>query len=210
MANKMITVGGKRLQERPDEVEIKRMGDWRLVECTGYSTAGWTNLKLYLDRKAPKNVWRLGIRGGEAGRQHGVMGRSYDRDLLDQYVPGMTDWVIETVAGRSVPLPADDSMREDAPIPVRDDVRLFVVQAVAERQDGGAPWSIYPQTKAGQRYLPDAVVARFGLSIGKARKCVTALIKEGVITNGVVDRHRNLRGLRSVTGTIKISGGFNG
>jgi len=42
MVNRVIIVGGKRLQERPDEVEIKRMGDWRLVECTGYSTAGWT------------------------------------------------------------------------------------------------------------------------------------------------------------------------
>ena len=29
-----------------------------------------------------------------------------------------------------------------------------------------------------------------------------ALIKEGVITNGVVDKHRNLRGLRTVKGVV--------
>jgi len=202
MKNKMIVVGGKRLQERPDEVLIRQAGDWRLVECTDYSTGGWTNVKLYLDRKAQKNVWRLGVRSG-------VMGRSYDRDLLNRYVPGMCEWVEEQVAGRNVPLPADDSMRENAPMPVRDDVRLFVVLSVGERQNGGAPWSIYPQTKAGKRYLPDAIVSRFGVSINTARKSVMSMIKEGVIINGIVDRHKNLRGLRTVEGVIKISGGTN-
>jgi hypothetical protein len=191
MGYEMVKVGGSLLKVHSYEVTIRQAGDWRLVECTKYSKDGWKSLKLYLDRPAKKNVWRVGVKGT-------YMAGTSDSALLVEFYPAMRDWVVAQVNGKDVPLPADDGGAPEA-IYVPPKVRDFVVESILERMLAvRPPLSHKAQTKKLGRYIVDMIADEFEVSPAKAKAYVSALIDRGVIEFAMIDKHNRISGLRLV------------
>jgi hypothetical protein len=191
MDYELVKVGGATLKVHAHEVTIRQAGDWRLVECTAYSKDGWKSLKLYLDRPAKKNVWRLGVKGE-------YMAGTSDSVLLVEFYPEMREWVVAQANGREVCLPADDGAAPRA-IYIPPKVREFVVESILERKlSGMLPLSHKSQTKKLGRYIVDMIAEEFKVSAPKAKSYVTALIDCGVIEFAMIDTHKRISGLRLV------------
>ena len=184
-----VRVGRKMRSINRDEIEIGRHGDWRLVECADYSRDGWRSLKLYLDRKAKKNVWRLGVND-----KH--MGRSYDAGLLHAYYPGIREWVVAVAAGEDAAFPENDFEDRGGIFPVGEEARRFIVETVAEKQGGDFPWSSNPQTAKRGRYIVPAIQIGLGTSKHKAKLYLDALLRDGTIECVMVNKKTRKKGLR--------------
>lgn len=191
MVYEMVKIGGVALKVHDHEVTIRQAGDWRLVECTKHSRDGWRSLKLYLDRPARKNVWRLGVKGT-------YMAATSDGALLLEFYPAMRDWVVAQANGKDAPLPAEAGAAQKA-ISVPDRVKQFVIDSIAERRVNGlSPLSHKSQTKRLGRYVVDMVAAEFNFSAAKAKAFVLAMIEDGVIEFAMIDKHKRVSGLRLV------------
>jgi hypothetical protein len=191
MEYQVVKVGGVPLMVHSHEVTIRKAGDWRLVECTKHSRDGWKSLKLYLDRPAKKNVWRLGVKGT-------YMAGTSDSALLVEFYPAMRDWVVAQANGKDVSLPADDGAAPEA-IYVPPKVRDFVVESILERKVNDlSPLSHKAQTKKLGRYIVDMIAEEFEVSPAKAKAYVSALIDRGVIEFAMIDKHNRISGLRLV------------
>ena len=191
MEYEMMRVGGALLRVHSHEVTIRQAGDWRLVECTKHSRDGWTSLKLYLDRPAKKNVWRLGVKGD-------YMAGTSDSALLMEFYPAMRGWVVSQANGSDVPLP-EESVGAPKPISVPDKVRDFVVNSIlARRLNALSPLSHKAQTKTLGRYVVDMIADEFGVPPARAKAYVNALIDGGVIEFAMIDKHNRVSGLRLV------------
>jgi hypothetical protein len=84
-------IGGRRFVRRETDVVIARKGKWLLVNVADWGAHGWISTQLYLDDPdAPKRMWQIGVKDGVAARNVSVR-------LLEQYHPGMLDWVIKRV-----------------------------------------------------------------------------------------------------------------
>ena len=84
-------VGGVRMSRRANDVIIAEKGKWLLVHVVDWSKHGWISTQLYLDaKKAPKRMWQIGVKDGVAARNRSAR-------LLEDYHPGMLEWVIEQV-----------------------------------------------------------------------------------------------------------------
>lgn len=77
--------GGKNFLITPGQMLVQQDGPWHLVVVPDWQREGWHNFKLYLDAKAPKNLFNLSING------QGVF-RRRDALLLEEYHPGRLDW----------------------------------------------------------------------------------------------------------------------
>jgi len=187
MEGQKARVGGRTLKLNVDEVELAAEGDWRLVECQSYSDGEWTSLKLYLDRPAIKNVWRLGL-----SNEHRA--KTKDGFLLQRFYPSMWDWVAAHVNGRGGPLPADQIEAAETVVPPR--INNFVIEKIEERGGDMAPLSHKPQTAKLGRYIVGMVADEFKISELEAKIYVNAMISQGVIEFVMTDRHRRVSGLR--------------
>jgi hypothetical protein len=191
MEYEMVRVGGALLRVHSHEVTIRQAGDWRLVECTAYSKDGWTSLKLYLDRPAKKNVWRLGVKGD-------YMAGTSDSALLVEFYPAMRGWVVSQANGSDVPLPEEDGAAPK-PISVPGKVRDFVVGGILDRMLAlRPPLSHKAQTKKMGRYVVDMIAQEFRVPPARAKAYVNALIDSGVIEFAMIDKHNRVSGLRLV------------
>lgn len=66
---------------------ISQDGHWHLVLVPEWTRDGWLSFKLYLNRKAKKNLWHIGVKDGQAAKSR----ESY---ALSVQHPGRLDWVI--------------------------------------------------------------------------------------------------------------------
>jgi hypothetical protein len=198
MEYKTECVGGVPLRVHALEVTIRQSGDWRLVECTKHSRDGWISLKLYLDRAANKNVWRLGVKKE-------YLARSHDGHLLDTFYPSMRDWVVAQANGRDVPLPENDQELVGVRIPLPDKVRAFVVESILERQSSERPpLSNKAQTRKFGRYIVDIIASECNVSVPKAKYHVDTMIEQGIIEFAMIDKHKRISGLRVVKGASNV------
>ena len=192
MEYEMVKVGNASLRVHSHEVTIRQAGDWRLVECTKHSRDGWTSLKLYLDRRANKNVWRLGVKGD-------YLARSHDSMLLVTFYPGMRDWVVAQANGKDVSLPANDRELIGVRIPVPEKVKEFVIEAILDRYySNNLPLSNKSQTRKFGRYIVDILSEQLNISAPKAKYHVDTLIMDGIIEFAMIDKHKRISGLRLV------------
>jgi len=187
MEGQKIRVGGRTLKQNVDELELAAEGDWRLVGCQSYSDGEWTSLKLYLDRPAIKNVWRLGL-----SVEHRA--KTKDGFLLQRFYPSMWDWVVAHVNGRKVPLPHDQSEPKDIVIPHK--INNFVIEKILERGEDMAPLSHKPQTAQLGRYIVGMIAQEFNIGELEAKIYVNAMISQGVIEFVMTDKHKRISGLR--------------
>jgi len=186
-----VRVGGALLRMHTHEVTIRQAGDWRLVECTKHSRDGWKSLKLYLDRPAKKNVWRLGVKGT-------YMAGTSDSALLVEFYPAMRGWVVSQANGIDVALP-EEGVGAPAPVCVPDGVRDFVVGGILERRLAARPpLSHKAQTRTLGRYVVDMIAQEFKVPPARAKAYVNALIDNGVIEFAMIDKHNRISGLRLV------------
>ncbi len=87
--DRVRVVGGRKLLVRPDEVPVASNARWLVVEVTGWARPPWRSYKVILRRKAKKNLFQLGVNHGERR-----LSRCYGKKMLDQYHPGISDWVL--------------------------------------------------------------------------------------------------------------------
>ena len=184
-----VKIGKKVLIVNFDEVTISEHNDWRLVECTSYSQNDWRSLKLYLDRKARKNVWRLGVKDGQ-------MARLYDAGLLEAFYPDVLEWVALQASGIDAPFPENDQEDRDGAFPVSDRVRSFIVETVAAKQASVLPWSHKAQTLKSGRYIIPEITSGLGISQNKAKLFVESLLRDGTLTYVMINKNTRLHGLR--------------
>ena len=192
MEYREVLVGGTWLRVHPFEVTIKEAGDWQLVESTKHSSAEWKSLKLYLHRRAKKNVWRLGVKGD-------YLARSHDGHLLATFYPDMQDWVVDQANGRDTPLPANDKELTGVRLPVPEKIKEFVIESILDRYfSESLPLSNKAQTRKHGRYIVDMIAQNFKLSGPKAKYHVDTLIIDKVIEFTMIDKHKRISGLRIV------------
>ena len=187
MDGQKLKFGGRELKVNADEAELAAGGNWRLVECTSYSGGGWKSLKLYLDRPAIKNVWRLGLSGEHRAK-------TKDGFLLQRFYPSMWDWVVANANGRAAPLPDDQA--EERPVVVPHKVNNFVIDKIAERGDDREPLSHKPQTAQRGRYIVHMIAEEFNIGELEAKIYVNEMIRQGTIDFVMTDKHRRISGLR--------------
>lgn len=192
-------IGKRRLIVNFDEVEVASHGPWKVVECTKYSKDGWKTIKLYLDRPARKNVWRLGFKGAHASRSH-------DGGLLTAFYPDVFEWVRAVVSGEEAIFPDDDSEKVNGIFPVSTRVREVILRTFDEREGQSIPWSDRAQTKHSGRYIIPVLAQRLNTHPKKAKLFLEAMIRGGEIERFVVSKKTRLAGLR----TVKHSGVANG
>jgi len=84
-------VGGVKLTRRSSERMIARDGDWILIEVAEWSKGGWTSCQLYLDRKAKKNMWQVGVKNGRSAKNRSVK-------LLEEHHPDRLQWVLDVLS----------------------------------------------------------------------------------------------------------------
>ena len=183
----IVKFGKRPLKVNPDEVEIVAAGDWRLVECTKYSSPPWKSLKLYLNRAAAKNVWRLGLSGTHRAK-------TKDGFLLQQFYPPMWDWITAHANGRHMELP--EGSYDEATVFVPPKIYNFVVEAVERRDPARPPLSHKAQTRSQGRYIIDMVAAEFGVSELVAKIYLKAMLNQGVLQFVMFSKHKRLSGLR--------------
>jgi len=184
-------VGKRRLIVNYDEVEIVSYGPWRVVECTKYAKDGWKSIKVYLDRPARKNVWRLGFKGSYASRSH-------DGGLFTAYYPDVYEWVKGVVSGEGAAFPEDDSEQVEGIFPVSERVRSVILKTVEARQDHEYPWSNAPQTKKLRRYIIPGLAKELNINPKKAKLFLDAMIRSGEIEVFIVNTNTRVKGLRVV------------
>lgn len=184
-----VKIGKKVLIVNYDEVTIATHGDWRLVECTSYSQDDWKSLKLYLDRKARKNVWRLGVKGSQMARLH-------DAGLLEAFYPGVREWVAQQAIGIDAPFPENDQEDKGAAYPVPEKARAFIVETVAARQESMLPWSHKAQTTRMGRYIIPEIREGLKVSENKAKVFIESLLRDGTLAYVMVNKNTRLKGLR--------------
>lgn len=83
-----VRYGEKNFLVTPGQGLVAQDGPWHLVVVPDWERDGWHNFKLYLDEKAPKNLFNLSING------QGVYGRR-DAQILEEYFPGRLGWFEE-------------------------------------------------------------------------------------------------------------------
>ena len=187
MEGQKVRVGGRKLKQNVDELELAAEGDWRLVECQSYSEGEWTSLKLYLDRPAIKNVWRLGLSGEHRAK-------TKDGFLLQRFYPSMWDWVVANVNGNGAPLPEDQA--EERPVVVPHKINNFVIDKITERGEEKEPLSHKPQTAQRGRYIVHMIAEEFNIGELEAKIYVNEMIRQGTIDFVMTDKHKRISGLR--------------
>ena len=187
----MQRVGKRKLIVNRDEVEIASHGPWKVVECTAYSKDGWRSIKVYLNRPARKNVWRLGFKGAHSSRSH-------DAGIFTAYHPDVFEWVRCIVAGIEAVFPEDDSAKKDGIFPVPDSAREVIFRLVEQRQDGPNPWSSKAQTRKMGRYIIPQIMKALGITSDRSKLFVEAMVRGCEIEMFLVSKKTRVRGLRVV------------
>ncbi len=67
---------------------IAQDDQWHLVAVPSRDRPGWHNFKLYLNAKAPKNLFHIGISKGKIAQLR-------EAKALEEYYPGRQEWVLE-------------------------------------------------------------------------------------------------------------------
>jgi hypothetical protein len=191
MQSELVEIGSRKLKVNEDEVEIATAEEWRLVECTKYSTPPWRSLKLYLDRPAAKNVWRLSI-------NKNYRGKTKDGFLLEKFFPKIWPWVMAQANGKDVPFP--EGAGEEAAVVIPMKIFNFVVDALRSRDPDYRPLSHMPQTRSQGRYLVEMVAEEFGIDLLEAKIYISAMIEQGAIEFVMFNKHKRISGLRLVEG----------
>jgi len=187
----MQRVGKRKLIVNRDEVEIASHGPWTIVECTAYSKDGWRSIKVYLDRPARKNVWRLGFKGAHSSRSH-------DAGIFTAYHPDVFEWVRCIVAGIEAVFPEDDSAKKDGIFPVPDSAREVILRLVEQRQDEANPLSNKTQTRKMERYIIPKIMKSLGITSNRAKLFTEAMIRGREIEVFMVSKKTRIKGLRVV------------
>ena len=76
---------------REDEVSIVEDGPWEIVIVAGWCKDGWASCKVFYHQPAPKNLFQIGVKDGRAARNIGSR-------MLQEYHPGILQWVVEEVS----------------------------------------------------------------------------------------------------------------
>ena len=187
----MQRVGKRKLIVNRDEVEIASHGPWKVVECTAYSKDGWRSIKVYLNRPARKNVWRLGFKGAHSSRSH-------DAGIFTAYHPDVFEWVRCIVAGIEAVFPEDDSAKKDGIFPVPDSAREVILRLVEQRQDEANPLSNKTQTRKMERYIIPKIMKSLGITSNRAKLFTEAMIRGREIEVFMVSKKTRIKGLRVV------------
>ena len=187
----MQRVGKRKLIVNRDEVEIASHGPWKVVECTAYSKGGWRSVKVYLNRPARKNVWRLGFKGAHSSRSH-------DAGIFTAYHPDVFEWVRCIVAGIDAVFPEDDSAKKDGIFPVPDSAREVILRLVEQRQDEANPLSNKTQTRKMERYIIPKIMKSLGITSNRAKLFTEAMIRGREIEVFMVSKKTRIKGLRVV------------
>jgi hypothetical protein len=87
---KRKTKAQKFLEHHDREEEIGKWGDWKLVYLPWRHDETWYNLKLYYDKRGPKNTWRFGWNGER-------FSKSRDFSLLEKKHPEILFLVMSVV-----------------------------------------------------------------------------------------------------------------
>jgi hypothetical protein len=184
-------IGKKKLIVNRDEVEIASHGPWKVVECTAYSKNGWKSIKVYLNRPARKNVWRLGFKGSHSSRSH-------DAGIFTAYHPDVFEWVRCIVAGIEAVFPEDDSAKKDGIFPVPDNARQVILRLVEQWQDEAAPLSNKTQTRKTERYIIPKIMKSLGTTSERAKLLTEGMIRGREIEVFMVSKKTRIKGLRVV------------
>ena len=83
-----VRYGGRNYLIYPGQRLVAQDGPWHLVTVPAWTEGGWLNFKLYLNRKAKKNLWHLGVKDGQPSK-------SREKKLLEDHHPGRIDWVVK-------------------------------------------------------------------------------------------------------------------
>lgn len=118
-----VRYGGKNYLVYPGQRLVAQDGDWHLVTVPAWNEGGWLNFKLYLNRKAKKNLWHLGVKDGQPAKCR-------EKKLLEEHYPGRIDWVVMQ-AGRMA----------------REEIRLRPEKASRVIYTAGRGWKIAKEQK---------------------------------------------------------------
>ena len=83
-----VRYGGRNYLVYPGQRLVAEDGPWHLVTVPAWNEGGWLNFKLYLNRKAKKNLWHVGVKAGQ-------LAKSREKKLLEEHYPDRLDWVIK-------------------------------------------------------------------------------------------------------------------
>lgn len=83
-----VRYGSRNYLVYPGQRLVACDGPWHLVTVPAWNDGGWLNFKLYLNRKARKNLWHLGVKDGQPAKCR-------EKQLLEEHHPGRIDWVVE-------------------------------------------------------------------------------------------------------------------
>lgn len=83
-----VRYGGRNYLIYPGQRLVAQDGPWHLVTVPAWNEGGWINFKLYLNQKAKKNLWHLGVKDGQPAKCR-------EKKLLEEHHPGRIDWVVQ-------------------------------------------------------------------------------------------------------------------
>lgn len=83
-----IRYGGRNFLITPGQRLVAQDGPWHLVAVEAWNREGWTNFKLYFNRKAKKNMYNVSV------NKRSIYGKR-DIDILDEYHPERKAWVLQ-------------------------------------------------------------------------------------------------------------------
>jgi hypothetical protein len=73
-----------------------------------------------------------------------------------------------------------------------------ILDAIKAAWEGGEPWSNFPQSRKVGKYAPLIMAQDYGVTAKTASEMIEKWLMNKVLTVGVRDSHRNVRGLKVI------------
>lgn len=195
-----IWAGGRQFKCAEGQRLVVDSAPWALYLLPVSPCGKYQGIRLYLDlKKARKNVWFL-TRFVGTGR----LASNWDLKVLQEFYPGMEDWIKQALAGNVTDPPVHrDNGRsaQDAFIvpykPISQDALQKILDAVDNYWENNVPLSIAPQTRNSGRYAPDVLSPILGLSPVTIRDALKRAVADGVVLIIEYDKRYHLKGLQT-------------
>lgn len=195
-----IRAGGRQFKRLLGQVLIADKPPWSLYLLPVSPCGKYQGIRLYLDvKKAPKNVWFL---NRYVGTQKLIGSR--DLKILQEFYPGMDEWLKNVLAGKVDEPPVDGSDGRPAKevLPVRRtevSPALYeqILSAVEAHWQSGQPLSAAPQTRVVGRYAPAVLSDLLGVPEPVIREIVQDALAKDLLVVSVYDKRTHMRGLQT-------------
>jgi len=179
-----IKVGSRVVRFMDGQTEIMASGQWALHQSSVSPCGQWQNYKLYRDvERAPKNVFFLTRQIGEA-----KIHRTHDVMVLEEYYPGMMDWVHSSLNGVVKTAPefsVKNGWTRKTHQPVDQSINFAVAQGIKNlinlAWEEGKPLSLYVQTRKQGRYAPQILSQELGFKEKDVEFTIDEMIRRGEI-----------------------------